>query len=346
MLDAVPLSRPTLLSLVPRSALRPRPRPYYGDTDTASVAELAPGDADTVRRLYTFLGSVYATLGHVPDPHESRDQLRHVMTRGEYPTLLDRIRDLGVALAAATTPLHLRKVYHDVRGGSLPGLLMHLDLVGDDEATDHDIERIFLLTRDHLKIMRNALPDLDPDGYARDLSPREHGVDLLIQKWSATDYDPGAGAPVRVDIDCPYSGGVSERCMEFAALDRVLYNLINNAARFAADRRVHLAVLPLSDEPATDLRFVVSNRVTPEHAERLHREFAGRYDRLFHGGFTTGGHGVGLQICADIVTHGYHLSSPREALDAGYLGARLIGDQFVVWFHWPSRRAPRLDAAA
>lgn len=345
MLEAAPLSRPTLLSLVPRPA-HPRPRPYYGDTDTASVADLAPGDADIVRRLYAFLGTVYAALGRGVDPDESRARLRLALTVGEYPALVDRIRDLGVALAAATTPLHLRKVYHDLRGGSLPALLMHLDLVADDEATDHDVERIFLLTRDHLKIMRNALPDLDPDGYARDLSPREHGVDLLVEKWADADYRLGAGDHVRVDIDCPYAGFVAEHCMEFAALDRVLYNLINNAARFAADRRVHVAVLPLTDEPTTDLRFVVSNRVTPEHAERLHAAFAGRYDRLFAGGFTTGGNGVGMQICADIVTHGYHLSSPREALDAGYLGARLIGDHFVVWFHWPSRRPARIDAAA
>ena len=71
-----------------------------------------------------------------------------------------------------------------------------------------------------------ALPDLDPDGYARDLSPREHGVDLLIEKWADTEYGPGDGDRVRVDIDCPYSGGVSERCMEFAALDRVREDLL------------------------------------------------------------------------------------------------------------------------
>lgn len=345
MLDAVPLSRPTLLSLVPRSALRPRPRPYYGDTDTASVAELAPGDADTVRRLYTFLGSVYATLGHVPDPDESRDQLRLVMTRGEYPTLLDRIRDLGVALAAATTPLHLRKVYHDVRGGSLPGLLMHLDLVGDDEATDHDIERIFLLTRDHLKIMRNALPDLDAPRHAADLGKKEHGVALLAEKWAGALYGP-RGRPVRVDLHCDFVGGVSECCLEFSALDRVLYNLVNNAARFATDDRVQLAVLPLDGREATNLRLAVANRVPPEHAALLRERFGDELGRLFLGRFTTGGRGLGLEICGDFVCHVYGLMSPREALALGHVGAALVRDHFVAWFHWPGRRLVRADRSA
>ena len=39
------------------------------------------------------------------------------------------------------------------------------------------------------------------------------------------------------------------------------------------------------------------------------------------------------------VVHGYGLPSLHTALDGGYLGARLVRDTFVAWFHWPARRS-------
>ena len=89
----------------------------------------------------------------------------------------------------------------------------------------------------------------------------------------------------------------------------------------------------------TDLRFVVMNRVAPEHRERLEADLGEELSSVFAGGYTTGGHGLGLRICGDFVVHGYGLPSLHTALDDGYLGAKLVRDTFVAWFHWPARRS-------
>ncbi|MDC0723674.1 ATP-binding protein [Nannocystis bainbridge] len=304
----------------------------------ASIQDLAPGDAAVVRRIYDFLRGLYALVGGLDEPEQGLARVREELKRQDYPTLCEQIRGLGAALVAEDTPLAVRKVYHDVRGGSLSGLLMHLDLCEAGEAEVEDFERVFFLVRDHLKIMRNALPDLDPSGYAVDLAPVDHDASLLVEKWAGIAYGAADAGRVRVDLDCEFHGAVSECCMEFAALDRVMYNLINNAARFASDAVVHVDIFPLGEAQETDLRVVVSNQVTPEHRARLLADLGDDFSRIFATRYTTDGHGIGLQICSDIVSHGYGLDSAREALVQRYLGARLIRDHFVAWFHWPARR--------
>ena len=101
-----------------------------------------------------------------------------------------------------------------------------------------------------------------------------------------------------------------------------------------------LHLLPVPPGAATDLRFVVMNRVTPAHRERIHADLGDRLDGVFASDYTTGGHGLGLRIVGDFVTHGYGLPSLRVALNDGYLGARLVRDTFVAWFHWPAHRSP------
>lgn len=336
---STPPTRPELLELASPGAIQPRPRRYVGDTVVASIDQIDAGDAAVVRRLYAFLTDVYARVQRLDAPADGLPALQDELTRHDYRGLCEQIHGLGAALAAEDTPLDLRKVYHDVRGGSLNGLLMHLDMIAMGDGEVEDVERVFILVRDHLKIMRNALPDLDPEGYAADLAPIEHDAGLLVQKWADTRYGTESAAPVRVRLVCEFTGGVSQCCMEFAALDRVIYNLINNAARFAADAEVHLELFPLGPERETDLRFAVSNLVASEHRERLRSDLGDDLSEIFAGDYTTGGHGVGLQICSDIVSHGYGLGSTREALRGGYLGARLVRDYFVAWFHWPARRS-------
>lgn len=324
-------SRDELLALVPPGAIRSRSRPYHGDPVAAPIAALGPGDAAIVRRLYDLLGALYHA--------DTVSSVREVLAAHDLHARIDEIRRLGLARAAEVDAELLHKVYHDLRGGSLTALLMLLDRVDAGRAEQSDIEQVFILVRDQRKIMRNVLPDLDPEGYARDLAPREHDAALLVHKWSDAAYRIDQAGAVRICFDCAFVGGVAECCMEFAALDRVLYNLINNAARFAVDGLVDVAVFPLSDAPETDLRFAVSNRVTPAQRDRLLADIGADLSRVFAGGYTTGGHGYGLQICGDFITHGYGLDSPRQALEGGYLGARILRDHFIAWFHWPARRA-------
>lgn len=336
-----PPSRAELLALTPTDTIRPRPRPYIGDSVHATMSALHEDDRESVRHLYGFLHRVYAAVGRgIEERRDAAGALRRELQAADYQGVVQKIAGLGAALVAQSTPVELRKVYHDLRGGSLPALLMHLDMVESGDAMAQDIERVFILTRDHLKIMRNALPDLDPEGYERDLQPIAHTAGLLVEKWAETAYRL-RGDAVQIHLECDFEGAVSECCMEFAALDRVIYNLINNASRFTVDGQVHVAVLPLDGGLDTNLRFAVANRITPEHRERVLTDMGGNVSKVFEGGYTTGGHGVGLRICGDFITHGYGLGSLREALRGGYLGAAIVRDHFVSWFHWPARRIAR-----
>jgi signal transduction histidine kinase len=333
-----PPSLDELTDLVPASQIRHSAWRTRGESIAASVRDLPPADAATVQALYACLGELLARVG------ERRDGGAEVLTEVsaylracDWTALTPRVSGLGAELDRETAPPHVREAYHDIRGGGLPALVMHLEAVLADEAEDGDVERIFLLCRDQRKIIRNALPDLDPDGYAGDLEPRTHTTELL-QKWSTASYRVG-DQPAEIDLRCDFDGEISQCCMEFAALDRVIYNLVNNAARFAVDGRVALEVFPIRPDVETDLRIVVTNRVDPGRRERLLQDLGGELGHVFEGGYTTGGTGLGLRICADLVSHGYGLPSLRAALDRGYLGARLVRDHFVAWFHWPARRS-------
>ncbi len=339
-----------LAGLVDSDRIHHRVRRYVGDSVNVPLRRLDPADAAVVRALYEFLGGLYGLIGpRIEGGAGALEAVQGFLAATDFAELARRVDGMGATLSAEDTPMELRKVYHDVRGGGLPGLMMHLDAVAAGEGQEQDVERIFILCRDQLKIIRNAIPDLDPEGHAHDLQTRDHTTDLLLAKWSTAHYRL-RDAEVQLDLKCDFRGSISECCMEFAALDRVIYNLVNNAARFAADGKVELRVFPLDGLDGqrgaeTDLRFVVMNRVTPEHRERVEADLGVELSRVFEGGYTTGGHGLGLRICGDFVTHGYGLPSLRVALADGYLGARLLGDTFVAWFHWPARHSA-VDRAA
>ena len=243
------------------------------------------------------------------------------------------IRDLGQQLGrrdgdGPLRALTVRQAYHDLRGGSLTGLVVQLELVRDGLLpASEGGARAFLLARDHLKMMRNAVRDLDPERFEADLVTKAHAVRLLRDKWSGVTY-----GPVRVRFTTDHQGAVAERCMEFAALDRVLYNLVNNAARFASSGVVDISLRHVDGQ----LQFVVANEVDEAQQATLRDRFGSDLSQLFHGGFTTGGHGLGLRIVADFVSHGYGLRKLKQTLDEGYCGARLEGPVFLAWFHWPA----------
>lgn len=332
-----PPAQEELIALVASERIHRRPRTYIGDSVAISVRRLIPADVANVRALYDFLGGLYDLVApRLDGGPEAVQAVQSFLEEIDFAELAKRIDRLGTKLNSDVTPIEVRKVFHDIRGGGLPALVMQLDMVADGEGQSEDIERIFVLCRDQLKIIRNALPDLDPAGYAHDLELREHGTDLLLAKW-ATEHYRLKDTEVELDLRCDFHGSVSERCMEFAALDRVIYNLVNNATRFAFDHRVALRVFPITDAPETDLRFVVMNRVAPAHRDHLVNDLGQDLSRVFAGGYTTGGHGLGLRICGDFVAHGYGLPSLEVALADGYIGARLLRDTFVAWFHWPAR---------
>lgn len=327
-----------LHALADAAAIRPRGARYIGDTLTIRLDMLPAGDVALLRTIYDFLGELCEFVGaRLERGEEAIGELEEYVAASRYADLAAGINRLGAALRADGTAEIVRKAYHDVRGGSLSALVAHLDLLELGESEPDDLARIFVLCRDHRTIMRNAVRDLDPEGYASDLEDRLCSIDLLRDKWSETRYR-SRGADAVVHVECGFRGSISDCCTELAALDRVIYNLLHNASAYTADGHAYLRMLPIDDNANTHLRFVVVNRVRMFHIEALTHIFGTNLDTIFQGGFTTGGHGIGLRICADFVAHGYGLTSLDEARTRGYLGAKLIRDHFVVWFHWPARR--------
>lgn len=297
--------------------------------------ELMEGDGERLLRVYRFVWRLHDHARRRRSEPDAADGLAALAGRMELPLVFEDVSVLGQGLSHASASPRVRKAYHDVRGGSLLALLIHLELVVQGRGEPEDVARIALLARDHLKIMRNAVPDLDPPGYAADLSIKAHPVALLREKWSSVRYR-FAGREIAIDLDCPFEGTIASCCLEFSTLDRILYNLVNNAAEHAPDGCVRLVVLPVPEHEGALLRLAVLNRLDPHQHEVLRERFGGNPNALLEGGFTTHGHGMGLQICADLVSHAAGVPSIALAVSQGHLGLDIIDGWFVAWFVWPS----------
>lgn len=343
----IELDRDVVRSLGPSRAQPFRVR--LPDASTCvQTHELLADDAERLYGAYRFVAQLHEHAWAQRYEPDGIARLTACLASMDLPRLYEDVAVLGCGLQQHDAPPRLRKAYHDLRGGSLLALLMHVDLVQQGRGEPDDVQRIALLARDHLKIMRNAVPDLDPVAYDADLRSKAHPMALLREKWGAVRYRL-ASREVTVELDCPYDGTIAGCCLEFSTLDRIVYNLVNNAAEHTLDGRVRLVVMPIHEHERSDadgvlLRVAVINRLGSHQRDTLRRRFGGEPSGLFMGGFTTEGHGLGLRICADLVAHAAGVPSIALALDRGHLGVRIVEDWFVAWFVWPSSSPLRLAA--
>ncbi|MEO5814358.1 MAG: ATP-binding protein [Gemmatimonadaceae bacterium] len=349
------LDEQTLVALAPTLLVNLRVARYVGDGMAVQMADLTVDDARNVRRLYDSLAELLGRLREAlcipagdgvapggfsngsPDVHDASTACIAAAMQVLADTAKDPAwRDAIGAARALRAPISngdttQRQAIHDIRGGALAALSLTIDLAGYGRISTADVVRTFYLTRDHLKIMRNALEDIDVAARQRDMNQRDHGAHLLLEKWTSAEHRQPDDRSARVNVHTTYEGPVSQRCLEFSALDRVLYNLMNNAVRFSSDGAVDLHLRALGE----NLRFVVANRVTTDQRSTLGARYATGLGKLFLDNFTTGGEGVGMTICAEFVANAYGLSKVKQAVNGGYVGAELVGDAFVAWFHWP-----------
>lgn len=346
---------PELLSLAPLSLRNQRRARYMGDDLHVSLDDLAPVDGETMRLIYAVLSELLA--GFADADHSDEMRWRHVQRWCDHPgdgleALLEAVRRLGHAtLGRDGHGERLAKVLHDVRGGALTALLGRLQLLDRlprDEAT---LKMIFVLTRDQLKIMRNAAVGLDDPRRETDRTPKSHSIRLILEKWHDSvvgPYPPKHDRPLRMVVDSRHDGALTECCLESAAIDRIFYNLAANACRHCAPGgRLEMSVFPL---PAggRDLRIVLSNPVSPQDVGTLRAlghpardsapESTTYLDALFRPAVSSTGSGYGLAVVADFVAGAYGLEDAAEAVAGRYVGARLDGDVFRVFFHWPVAR--------
>ncbi len=323
-----------LLSLAPADLPTNRSARFDGTGCEVPLDRFDPPDRDIIRRLYAAVKQVHA-LRQAGGPEAAF--VGAVVGATADGGLMAAASALGDATRSAgrATP-EVYKALHDVRGGGLTVFLGAAELLAAAPSDRGLLRMAADAARDHAKIMRNLLPDIDPVGRAADESAKPHGIDHFTTKWAGARVGPGATVAVR----CAFAGDVSARCLETASVDRVVYNYVNNAARFSADGAVTLWVVPAG---AGLSRWVVQNAIAPDQAAFLAERVGGDLGRLFGGGITRGGTGIGLANCADVVADCFGLDGPAEAVRSGYLGAALRGSDFYAWFHWPSLAHPPRD---
>ena len=313
---------------------RLRSERYLGEERGMRMAEFPSGDRDLLGRLYTALReALHAAQTGIQEKNPLRT-LEMVRAAGWKPLLLEFMAAFGQVRPESDSPERVREVYHDIRGGALSMVNMRVEIamMKGNEADMDDAHGIFFAARDHLKILRNCVIDIDPPRRQRDMEHHLHSAELLRQKW--TDVHAGN---LDIEYHSDFDGAISSCCLEFSSLERVLYNLVNNAARHSADGKVRFFVREVRDQTeGHDVQFAVANRVKPEERTTLEQRFGDDLSGLFRGGFTIGGTGVGMKVIAEIVANAYGLTSVAAATEGGYVGAQLVGEEFVAWAHWPA----------
>jgi signal transduction histidine kinase len=240
--------------------------------------------------------------------------------------------NIGRELGATThyESLHIQKIIHDIRGGALMSMVSCATRVKVFNLYHEvDIMRGFVfLARDQAKMMRNAVQDIDPSTRAADERTRIHSIYDYVKKWSNFEYHHNDRIIV-IKVQCYYEGNVTTCCLEASALDRVVYNLVNNALRFSSEDTIVLTIFPVGNI----LRWVVENKIKPENVTWLKERVGNNLSSLFKGGITNDGNGIGLSNCADIVGASFGVSS-IQAIEQGYISATVDDDTFYACFHW------------
>ena len=307
---------------------------FTAENERRLLCQFTSADQVLLREVYGTLLELFAKLqGHHLDQDYMRMMISTFVDEGKVLKLRRAMHEFGASTIAAGSVRGIERNIHDLRGGAFQALSFRLDLF-DPSGSPVGLQSIYFLLRDHLKIMRNSVCDLDVDRFAADHAKLDHDVHLLLEKWSGSEF-AGGPRPVEVELDCRFEGTLCESCLEFSTLDRIIYNFMNNAAKYSGDAKVQFHILAVPEPVPESVRFVFCNTVEESHRQKLQQKFSDKLDEIFRGGFTTGGHGLGMRICADFCAQAFGISNFDQAREGGYFGAKWIDGQFATWFHWP-----------
>jgi hypothetical protein len=320
-------------SLAPTDLVVYRPDRFDGGGFSVGLTDLASEDVSLILQVYQGvrqLNDLWLYMKDAPNYDLLWDQVKQFGGRA----FLTTAQAIGSATYSLSEPSQLaRKVLHDVRGGALTSLVGYARLI-ERVPPERKLELLQLavfLARDHAKMMRNALHDLDVPIRMADESAKLHPISDFVDKWDGLLMQI-AQKEVLVEATSTFAGFVTNRCLETSAVDRILYNYINNAARFTTDGRVTLTIAPINEQL---LRWVVVNAVSEDQQNWLRDNVGDDLGRLFLGGHTRGGHGIGLSNCADFTASSFGLENGAEAVQQRYVGAKIVDGRYYAWFHWP-----------
>ncbi len=306
---------------------------YIGDELAVGLEHFSSEDRELVLELYKRLRTALRVAQDGIKENDTLSAVRRLEDVDLRTFLLRFSRAFGTTGLVGIEHERSRQILHDIRGSALSIVNARIDLtlmLGSDADQD-DLVGVFTSIRDHLKILRNCVADIDPERRRHDSERTTHTAGLLREKWSNYKTDSA-----RIHYVSDFDGDLSSCCLEFSSLERVLYNLTNNAIRHATDGEVWFFVTQVADrEGPGSAKFVFANAVETAEREKLVSEFGRQIGDLFTGGFSIGGSGVGLRVVADLVKNAYGIDTIKELLDGGYVGAELRNDVFVTWVHWP-----------
>ena len=319
-----------LLALAPLQLRNFRKTRSCSDQLCIDLEQLAERDQLLIHRLYESLSEFLYILANTST--DDAGKWVSIILWNEQHDLdktIDEVNELGAASQESSESEERTKAMHDVRGGALSALLGRLQLLDRLPRDEAQLKTLFVLARDHLKIMRSALVGLDESRRTADRRPKSHDVDLALEKWHETVIGPRwHEKPVRLFVDCRHKGALTECCLESAAIDRIFYNLVNNASRHAVGGRLEMAIFHVPDAAGDCLRFVLSNEVNETDAAYLNSLVQGggadsvskgtgqSIFTLFEPAVSSTGSGYGLTVVADFVADAFGLRTTARKLCA------------------------------
>lgn len=299
---------------------------FLGTTQTCDLGEVSNGSLEGLQWLYHWLEAVGA-YGAVDGGDLGESEVEALVSRDNVDRAVDCARNVR---PAEEDSLRLSRIFHDLRGTALHQLVGLADLWLAGLVRINELRAIAILARDHAKVLRHSFVGLDEEKRLLDSGRRLHGVENLRSRFPFLVLSNG-DEDIQVDFAAEWNGDFAITCPEFSTVLKQLYNLMDNAARHTADRKVLVRVNAKPTVVPRSVRLVVANTLTPTERAALSPEALARLWR----GHTTTGSGLGLASCAALVAEAFGIGESAHAIDLGYVGSHVTTNGFVAWLHWP-----------
>ncbi len=324
------MNREILINLAPTNLINFRSDRYDGGGFSVHMRDFSLEDVSVVLQVYRTVKKIYDLWLYMKDdPNYGlfETEIRELSS----DRFLNLVRGVGADTYSNKMPSEtMRKVVHDIRGGALGALIGYSSIILKRGLTEESVKMMIFFARDHAKMMRNAILDIDPSVRLADESAKVHHIDDFMKKWNNAHVNLGKNDVV-VRAESDFNGYITNRCLETSAIDRILYNFINNAARFTDDQSVDLNIVQINEEL---VRWVVSNKISVDQYEWIKNATGNNTSKLFMGGITRNGHGIGLSSSLGFVASGFGVSD-NDALEKRYIGSEVVDLTYYAWFHWP-----------
>ncbi len=325
-------------NLAPSTLNNFRDERYRGGSFTVSVSDFSDDEQAVLTSHYELHLELFSLLNGWSDLSEEERgertwKLVHFVRQNQVLHLSEQLQDL-IREAEDERDGQKVRILRRLSSGAFTSIAYYMMLIRSGGLEPEYVQNLFYLIRDHLKSIRSFVQDIDVERRARDEAVIHHSMDLLLEKWESSTYR-AFGDAVHVNFNNLYDGVVAERCIEFAEIDRVFYQLTNFAVEHAVDGQLGVTVAKLDD--GQSLRWVFAMNLSRDDQSKV-RGFRESGLSLFEHEYEPEGAPfteADLSFVGEAVAHAYGLPDLLVAEDQGYIGSQLQGDRLVIWFHWP-----------